>query len=237
MSDRNVHFSPFELFAMILVAAGICCAAAQSPPRPTSQAEASHNWQAPARWRHGLRSKTSGSLLITDSGVEFRPSKGEALRWRFEEIQTFDLTPHRLRLTGYQNRRWHFHGERSFRFDLEPSCRPRWQRNLPPAWENPRRTARPIPARRPLPHSALAIGRIGAVRTARCVSSIRELITSLIPAAEREAGAGPTSKPWPVRTPLISASAATARLSNSNSKSRCPTNSLTGSGMTFTPAT
>jgi hypothetical protein len=76
------------------------------------------SWTSSARLRHGLE-KTPGTLLLTDSGVEFRPAKGPPLRWRFVEIQTFDLNLHRLSVTGYENRRWHLHGERSFRFDFE----------------------------------------------------------------------------------------------------------------------
>ena len=76
------------------------------------------NWQSSARWRHGLK-KTSGTLVFNDRGVEFQASKGERLDWSFEEIQTFILSPHRFHLKGYQNRKWHIYGERSFVFDLK----------------------------------------------------------------------------------------------------------------------
>jgi len=76
------------------------------------------SWQSAARWRHGLRG-TRGTLTLTDSGVEFRPAQGTPLEWRFAEIQTFDLSSHRLTVTGYENRQWHLYGERSFRFELE----------------------------------------------------------------------------------------------------------------------
>lgn len=81
-------------------------------------AGAGFKWTSAARLHHGLK-KTSGTLSLTNSGVEFRPASGPPLSWPFEEIQTFNLSSHRLRLTGYENRRWHFHGERSFSFDLE----------------------------------------------------------------------------------------------------------------------
>ncbi len=58
-------------------------------------------------------------LSLTDTSFEFRGANGRALVWRFEEIQTFDLSPNRLRLTGYENRGWHIQGERSFTFELE----------------------------------------------------------------------------------------------------------------------
>ena len=115
MSFRFTHRIYIHAFGAILIAALWTPAAAHSA---ASSDTAQSNWQVPARWRHGLLSKTPGTLMITDTGVDFRPEKGELLSWKFEEIQTFRVSPHRLELTGYQNRRWHFHGERSFRFDF-----------------------------------------------------------------------------------------------------------------------
>ena len=115
MSFRFTHRIYIQALRAILIAALWTPAAAHSAASPDT---AQSNWQVPARWRHGLLSKTHGTLMITDTGVDFRPEKGELLSWKFEEIQTFRVSPHRLELTGYQNRRWHFHGERSFRFDF-----------------------------------------------------------------------------------------------------------------------
>jgi hypothetical protein len=81
------------------------------------------SWESAARWHHDL-TKTPGTLALTDSGIEFRAAKGPPLRWPFEEIQTFALSPRRLTLTGYANRRWHFHGERRSRFDLQSAVPP-----------------------------------------------------------------------------------------------------------------
>jgi hypothetical protein len=81
------------------------------------------NWQTSARWVHGLK-RTPGILLFTESDIEFRLRQAPSLRWPFEEVQTFDLSPRRLRLTGYENRKWHRHGERSFEFDLESPVPP-----------------------------------------------------------------------------------------------------------------
>ena len=81
------------------------------------------SWQSSARWRHGLK-KTSGTLMFNSRGVEFQAPKGRRLRWSFEEIQTFKLSPRRFTLTGYENRKWHFHGERSFDFDLKSAVPP-----------------------------------------------------------------------------------------------------------------
>ncbi len=116
MSFRFTHRICFQALGAILIATLWSFAGANSAASPEA---VQSNWQAPAQWRHGLLSKTPGTLTITDTGVEFRPAKGELLSWKFEEIQTFHASPHRLELTGYQNRRWHFHGERSFRFDFE----------------------------------------------------------------------------------------------------------------------
>ncbi len=100
-----------------------------------------------ARWLHGLR-KTSGTLTLGDSGVEFRPTHGSPLRWSYVEIQTFTLSPRRLILTGYENRKWHFHGERSFRFDLESP--------IPPsvAAEFARRVGKPVENGAPAPDAS-----------------------------------------------------------------------------------
>lgn len=81
-------------------------------------------WQTPARWRRGLLRKTAGTLTIGDSGLTFGSAGHTLLRWPFEQIQTFDLTPSRLVVTGYQNRRWHLPGEREFRFDLSSPMPP-----------------------------------------------------------------------------------------------------------------
>lgn len=81
------------------------------------------NWQSPAVLRHGL-AKTRGKLEVDSRGIEFQPEKGAPLRWPYLEISAFSLTPHRLILSGYENRRWHMPGDRSFRFDLETSVPP-----------------------------------------------------------------------------------------------------------------
>lgn len=86
--------------------------------RAASPAETALNWQSQAKL-HKRLTKTTGTLLLSTDGIEFRPSKGPRLRWPFFEIKTFDLlNPRRLVLTGYQNRSWHRHGERKYRFDL-----------------------------------------------------------------------------------------------------------------------
>lgn len=126
----NVSQSKFPLylgFGMLLLLGATLPALARNAPEsgPNAVSDAPLlPWQTQARWRHGLWQKTSGELVINDAGVTFRPTHGSRMRWSFEQIQTFDLTAHRLMVTGYQNRRWHFHGERTFRFDLESAIPP-----------------------------------------------------------------------------------------------------------------
>lgn len=99
--------------AIVLTPGQARCSARPSP----SPASA---WTSKARWHHDWK-KTSGTISITESGVRFQPEAGPALEWRFEEIQTLNLFPRELKLTGYENRRWHLHGERSFVFELQSS--------------------------------------------------------------------------------------------------------------------
>lgn len=110
---RNICY--FTLGTILILIGTPPAIAREGVPSRTPQAV----WQAQARWRRGLLRSTSGTLALTATGVEFRPIKGPPLKWQFEEIQTCHIAPHRLTLTGYQNRRWHLHGERSFRFDLK----------------------------------------------------------------------------------------------------------------------
>jgi hypothetical protein len=98
-------------------------AAAGRGTSQSAQTAETLSWQCSAYWRHDLK-KTSGVLALTNRGVEFQPAKGQRLYWSMDEIQTFKLSPHHLNLTGYQNRKWRLHGERSFRFDLKPAVPP-----------------------------------------------------------------------------------------------------------------
>ena len=96
------------------------------------------DWESQARLHQGLKG-SAGTLALNQEGVGFRPTKGSPLHWPFLEIQTFDLlTPRRLVITGYENRSWHRHGERKYRFDLSMA--------MPPdvAAELSRRVAKPV---------------------------------------------------------------------------------------------
>lgn len=97
----------------------------QTPPSAggESRVMAPLNWGSSARWRHGLK-KTSGTVSIADSGIDFQAANGFQLRWQFQDVQTFDLSPRHLTVTGYENRRWDLPGERRFSFDLASAVPP-----------------------------------------------------------------------------------------------------------------
>ncbi len=122
MPDRMDRIFRHASLGTFLMAISIFSAPSQvataSSQKHGVQAVVPLNWRSTAHWRRGLK-KTPGTLALTDSGVEFRPAKGPPLRWPYVEIQTFDLTPHRLKVTGYENRGWRLPGERTFCFDLE----------------------------------------------------------------------------------------------------------------------
>jgi hypothetical protein len=123
---NSVHRS-FTFVALGIVLLGLAAERIPAQKRPVDgqpeAAMAGLKWTSAARWEHGLK-KPAGTLLLTDAGVEFQAASGPPLNWRFEEIQTFNLSPRKLRLTGYENRRWRFHGERSFSFDLQSPMPP-----------------------------------------------------------------------------------------------------------------
>jgi len=68
---------------------------------------------------------TPGDLVLDGQGIEFRPTKGSALRWSFVEIRTIDLdSPRHLSLISYSNRHWHWPGDKEFRFELNTPMPP-----------------------------------------------------------------------------------------------------------------
>jgi hypothetical protein len=115
--------------------------AAQSQEGQTQESDnapTAWDWGTQARLHHGLGG-SSGTLTLSQDGVAFRPTEGIPLNWPILEIQTFDLlTPQRFVITGYENRRWHRHGEKKYRFDLSVA--------MPPdvAAQLARRVAKPV---------------------------------------------------------------------------------------------
>ena len=126
------------------------------------------DWESQARLHHGLES-SPGTLTLRRDGVVFRPTKGTILRWPFLEIQTFDLlSPRRLAITGYENRSWHGHGERKYRFDLSVEMPPDIAAELARGVAKPVRNADPNPtatsfATIPARHRTLAGGTNGTL--------------------------------------------------------------------------
>lgn len=119
-----------------------------------TQAVESSGWQSTTRLHRRL-TKTSGLLRIDGQGVEFRPAKGSPVRWSFLEIHTFDLTPHEVTLTGYENRAWHLPGDRSYRFDVSTPIPPAVAAELRNRVGKPARNGDPEP-------SAMALTAIAA---------------------------------------------------------------------------
>jgi hypothetical protein len=139
------RFSYISLFSLLLCGiAGVQSAAGSSLQVPPGSTTTAAPWQSPAQLRH-LITKTRGTLLIDDRGVEFRPKKGPPLRWSYVDIQSFHLTSHRLDVETYQNRGWHFPGDRTYHFHLT--------NGVPPAVaeEFARRVQKPVENGRPNP--------------------------------------------------------------------------------------
>jgi hypothetical protein len=172
MLSRFAHRFLYPLLGVLALAVTVApdflpAAVAPGAYHEPESVEALH-WQTAARWRHGLK-KTSGTLLFNNQGVEFQTSKEPPLHWSFEEIQTFKLAPHLFKLTGYQNRKWRLHGERSFLFELKFAVPPEVAAQLARRVEKPVENADPsadapafasIPAR----HRTRAGGTNGVLR-------------------------------------------------------------------------
>jgi hypothetical protein len=90
----------------------------------SDDASTSLHWASDAKLNRFPKS-TPGSLTISSGGVDFRPAKGDAVHWAFEDIRTVDLSSARkLSLITYQNRRWHLPGDRPFEFTLNTQMPP-----------------------------------------------------------------------------------------------------------------
>lgn len=142
------RLSLLALFSVLLYGVPGALPAARSAPqdRPGS-APAATRWQSPARLRHFM-TKTGGTLVINDQGVEFIPKKGSSLRWAYVEIQSFHLSAHGLDLATYQNRKWRLPGDREFHFSLANA--------VPPAvaQQFARRVQKPVENGRPDPNAS-----------------------------------------------------------------------------------
>ncbi len=114
------------LFASLLswaAQAGLAQPGPSHAPLRAGPAAVNPDWQSPARLRHGLKA-APGTLVFDAGGIEFRSEPRYSHRWPFVEIQTFDLTPRHLALTGYEKRDRHRSGDLTFRFDLSVAVPP-----------------------------------------------------------------------------------------------------------------
>lgn len=109
--------------------------AAASPPL---------RWESPARLHARMRSR-GGWLIVNPEGIEFRPSTGPALRWPFFQMRTARITPYRLVVSTYENRRWRWPGDRSYRFDLDRQMPPSVAAGLAELVRKPVINADPVP--------------------------------------------------------------------------------------------
>lgn len=119
-----------------------------NPANNTARSSApATGWQSPARLHRMLRS-IPGTFTVGAEEVEFSSQKGFSRRWPFVEIQTLDLWPRRIVLTGYEKRGRLRPGTRRFEFALELE--------LPPAVaaELAQKVGRPIRNGIPQPEAA-----------------------------------------------------------------------------------
>ncbi|HET7214801.1 MAG TPA: hypothetical protein VFL79_14505 [Terriglobia bacterium] len=121
------------------------CAARPAAQDQPGAAPATAPWQSQARLRH-LVTKTRGTLVIDERGVEFRPDKGSPRRWSYVEIQSFHLSAHRLDLETYQNRSWHAPGDREIHLRLTNAVPPAVAEQFARRVQKPAKNGRPDPS-------------------------------------------------------------------------------------------
>ena len=140
------RFSLFALFAVLLYGIpGALLAVRPVPQDQQGSAAAAAAWQSPARLQHFM-TKTGGTLVINDQGVQFIPKKGSPLCWSYVEVQSFHLSAHRLDLETYQNRRWHLSGDRAFHFRLVNEVPPAVASTFARRVQKPVKNGRPEPS-------------------------------------------------------------------------------------------
>ena len=139
-------YSCMAVFSLLLCGIpGPAVAAGSAPQAQPASVATVARWQSPARLKHFM-TKTRGTLVISDQGVEFIPKKGSPLRWSYEEIQSFHLSANRLDLKTYQNRHWHLSGDREFHFKLTNAAPPVVAESFARRVQKPVANGRPDPA-------------------------------------------------------------------------------------------
>ena len=139
------RFSSMALFSLLLYGIpGLAVVAGPAPQAQPDSVATATRWQSPARLKHFM-TKTAGTLVINEQGVEFIPKKGPPLRWSYEEVQSFRLTAHRLDLKTYQNRSWNLSGDREFHFRLTNAVPPAVAEAFARGVQKPVENGRPDP--------------------------------------------------------------------------------------------
>ena len=133
-----------------------------------SAAHAAEPWQTTANWHRSLKKSVPGTLVLDETGLEFRSAK-LTRRWAYQDIHTFDLSGRDLTLLTYENRRWHEPGERPFRFTLADAMPPEVAARFTASVARPVRNGAPLPdspsvAQIPAHHRHLTGGSNGSLR-------------------------------------------------------------------------
>ena len=104
-------------------------------------------WQSPAKL-HRIVGSEKGDVRIGEDGIEFQPRKGNALKWRFLDIQTFTLSSHSLVIKTYQDRKKHLPGMQRYRLKLDQAVPPAVASELAQEVRRPSQNEVPEPATR-----------------------------------------------------------------------------------------
>ncbi|HUY82342.1 MAG TPA: hypothetical protein VMU92_11515 [Acidobacteriaceae bacterium] len=120
---------------------GTCVAHAQGLHQADSE-KSFIAWQSPGKLHHIVGGE-EGTLSISPAGIEFKARNGSTLNWAFQDVQTFRISPRRLALETYQNRKWHLPGVTRYRFDLDQAVPPRVAAELAREVQRPSQNAVP----------------------------------------------------------------------------------------------
>jgi hypothetical protein len=121
MSTKRMNWPLFFAVAFLVSLSPLAPSADAEVRRQTGDRQSTNSflfWSSPANLCHGVLGKEHGDLVIEPKRLEFRPVKGSTLEWSFFDIQTFFLSPHRLEIKTYLNRRHHVPGVQRYRFHI-----------------------------------------------------------------------------------------------------------------------
>ena len=124
-------------------------------------------WQSPAKL-HQLFGIVKGKFSINANGIEFLGANQSTEQWAFQDIQTFRLTPHRLDIKTYRNRKRHMPGVEECRFDLGDAVPPSIEDELAREVQRPSQNNVPFSASQgdaiPVHHRRLSGGTNGVLQ-------------------------------------------------------------------------